>query len=156
VLSLLEGLRDGDTIADLQARLLLLPSGLEELFEKMLRQLNPAYFEQASMYFQILRACTKPLTLLSLSFAEEGLEKAISHKIRPETSEEQMFRAERMRRRLNSRCKGLLEAPAKGREMHKAIVQYLHRTVRDYICRQDRTYGPSTQILHFPHPGFLE
>ena len=137
VLSLLEGLRDGDCITDLQARLLILPSDLEELFEKMLRDLNPAYFEQASMYFQIVRASMESLTLLTFSFAEEGMDKAISYKTRPESDQELDFRAERMRRRLSSRCKGLLEAPRRGLETQHAKVQYLHRTVRDYVYKQN-------------------
>ncbi|CZR56317.1 uncharacterized protein PAC_06205 [Phialocephala subalpina] len=133
--SLLEGLRDGDAITDLQSRLLILPSDLEELFEKMLRDLKPAYFEQASMYFQIVRASTKTPTLLSLAFAEEGMEKAISYDIKPETDEALDFRAEGMRRRLSSRCKGLLEAPRTVFDTRDTMVQYLHRTVRDYICQ---------------------
>ncbi|PMD52762.1 uncharacterized protein K444DRAFT_704074 [Hyaloscypha bicolor E] len=42
-----------------------------------------------------------------------------------------------MRRRLNSRCKGLLEAPVYSGDSSKAKVQYLHRTVRDYLHRSD-------------------
>lgn len=133
ILSLLEGLTDGDTVKNLQARLLALPSDLKQLFEKMLRQLNPAYFEQASMYFQLVRAAVKPLTLLTLSFADDGIEQAISYSIKPESIEQQMFRAERMSRRLNSRCKGLLEVE-RGLDIPHARVQYLHRTVRDYLA----------------------
>jgi hypothetical protein len=40
------------------------------------------------------------------------------------------FRTETMRRRLNSRCKGLLEAPTIEQLGPEAKVQYLHRTVR--------------------------
>src|SRR5579862_1109692 len=78
VLSLLEGLRDGDSIADLQDRLQLLPSDLEGLFRKILNRLNPSYFKQASTYFQLVRAAAEPLSLLSLSFAEEGFDGAMS------------------------------------------------------------------------------
>lgn len=42
-----------------------------------------------------------------------------------------------MRRRLNSRCKGLIEAPAFKTDGSGAKVQYLHRTVRDYLKRGD-------------------
>ena len=45
--------------------------------------------------------------------------------------------AETMRRRLNSRCKGLIEAPAFSSEGAEAKVQYLHRTVRDFLARDD-------------------
>ena len=56
VKSLLEGLRDGDTLEDLQARLVLLPRDLEALFKKILDDLDPAYFEEASQFLQIVRA----------------------------------------------------------------------------------------------------
>ncbi|KAH8592623.1 hypothetical protein B0O99DRAFT_629379 [Bisporella sp. PMI_857] len=137
VASLLEGLRDGDSIADLQDRLLLLPSDLENLFLKILNQLNPSYFEQASRLFQLVRAASEPLSLLSLSLAEEGFEKAMSSEVKPMPVNEISFRVEAMRRRLNSRCKGLLEAPTLEVDGSEAKVQYLHRTVRDYLHRTD-------------------
>jgi hypothetical protein len=138
VLSLLEGLRDGDRITDLQSRLLLLPSDLEDLFLKILDRLNPFYFEQASKLFQLIRAAGEPLSLLDLSFAEEGHEKAMAAEVNAMSLEEAKFRAETMRRRLNSRCKGLLEAPNLKSAGHLAQVQYLHRTVRDFLNRQDK------------------
>lgn len=133
VLSLLEGLRDGDSIADLQYRLSLLPSDLEKLFAKILERLNPFYFRQASRMFQLVRAASQSLTLLQLSLAEEGFDKAMSAKVKPIPEEELQFRAETMRRRLSSRCKGLIEAPAFRSDGPNAKIQYLHRTVRDYL-----------------------
>jgi hypothetical protein len=136
-ISLLEGLRDGDSIADLQDRLSFLPSDLEKLFSKILERLNPLYFRQASWLFQLVRGASEPLSLLSLALAEEGLEKAMSTEVKPMPKDEIAFRAETMRRRLNSRCKGLIEAPAFGSDGSNAKVQYLHRTVRDYLNRID-------------------
>lgn len=138
VMSLLEGLRDGDSITDLQDRLSLLPSDLEELFSKILDRLNPMYFEQASKLFQLVRASEEPLTLLSHSFVEDGFDKAMAAEVTPITRAEKEYRAERMRRRLNSRCKGLLEAPVRTDEsIASAKVQYLHRTVKDFLNRLD-------------------
>ncbi|CZR58778.1 uncharacterized protein PAC_08670 [Phialocephala subalpina] len=133
VLSLLEGLRDGDSISDLEYRLSLLPSDLEKLFAKILECLNPFYFRQASWLFQLVRAASQPLTLLHLSLAEEGFDKAMSAEVKPIAEEELLFRAETMRRRLSSRCKGLIEAPAFRSKGSYARIQYLHRTVRDYL-----------------------
>jgi hypothetical protein len=65
VLSLLEGLRDGDNITDLQDRLNLLPTDLEDSFSKILDRLNHPYFEQASKFFQLIWASEAPLTLFS-------------------------------------------------------------------------------------------
>jgi len=138
VLSLLEGLRDGDTITDLQERLYLLPSDLEALFSKILDRLNPSYFEQASKLFQLVRASEEPLSLLTLSFIEDGFDKAMAAKVEPIPLAQAEYRAETMRRRLNSRCKGLLEAPIRKHEhISFAEVQYLHRTVKDFLNRPD-------------------
>jgi hypothetical protein len=133
IASLLEGLRDGDTIADLHGRLLLLPSDLEQLFLKILNSLNPTYFEQASKLFQCVRVAQTPPSLLTLSFAEDGLDAAIAAGRKALSFEESTFRAELMRRRLSSRCKGLLEAPADKDQSVIAKVQYLHRTVKDFL-----------------------
>jgi len=139
VLSLLEGLRDGDGISDLQERLSLLPSDLEELFSKILNNLSPRYFDQASKLFQLVGAAleNEPLTLLSLAFADDGWNQAMSAPVKSLSIEEIDFKTEMMRRRLSSRCKGLLEAPVYSGDSSKAKVQYLHRTVRDYLHRSD-------------------
>jgi hypothetical protein len=139
IMSLLEGLRDGDGIADLQERLLLLPSNLEELFSKILNNRSPRYMEQASKFFQLISSTLEdePLTLLSLAFADDGFNLAMSAQVKILSLEEIIFKTEMMRRRLNSRCKGLLEAPAYSGESSKAKVQYLHRTVKDYLQRPD-------------------
>jgi hypothetical protein len=138
ILSLLEGLRDSDNITDLQDRLNLLPSEPEELFSKILGRLNPSYFEQASKLFQLVQASKQPLTLLNLGFAEDGFDKAMSAEIGPLSLAELEYRVEKMRRRLSSRCKGLLEAPKSRDESGvTAKVQYLHRTVEDFLSKPD-------------------
>jgi hypothetical protein len=164
VKSLLDGLRDGDTVADLHARLLRLPRDLEGLFERILGDLEPEYFAQAAEIFRTVRASHlpwkeinirnvkvfmnpnlqprdnwSPLTLLSLSFIGEDVQLALTKTPNGGvlTWEEQMYRAETTRRRLYSRCKGLLEAPSFASNGPEANVQYLHRTVRDFL-EEDR------------------
>lgn len=132
VSSLLDGLRDGDTISDLFDRLRQLPMQLEDLFRKILDQLNPEYFAQASELFQLVESAVKPLTLLSLSYAIEGYETSMKAHVATIGEAERIYRAETMRRRIQSRCKGLLESPP-NKQNDKAAVQYLHRTVRDFI-----------------------
>ncbi|CZR54196.1 uncharacterized protein PAC_04079 [Phialocephala subalpina] len=138
VSSLLEGLRDGDSISDLQERLYLLPSNLEDLFSKILDRLNPSYFKQVSRLFQLVRASDESMSLLTLSFAEDGFDAAMAAEVEPLPMVQLTYRAESMRRRLNSRCKGLLEAPVrKNSILADALVQYLHRTVKDFLNRSD-------------------
>ncbi|KAI2633041.1 hypothetical protein GGS26DRAFT_555059 [Hypomontagnella submonticulosa] len=161
--SLLEGLQDGDTVDDLLARLYLIPRDLEELFQKILGDLDPSYFDQASQIFRTVRASHvpwgeisleaapvtvstatdtstqsrddwSPLTLLTLSFIGEDPKRALSMKYgEPMSWEQQCYNAERTRRRLNSRCKGLLEVPQHTEQGPNAKVHYLHRTVKDFL-----------------------
>ena len=159
--SLLAGLVNGDRVSDLQRRLDFLPPDLENLYEKMLNSLDPFYLEHASQIFQHVRAASEPPSLLCLSFADEEPEFVLKMKVRPLPGDEEFSRADTMRRRLNSRCKGLLEVGsarllpvdavdsedvslverpmsvddclAKGIPLADFNVQYLHRTVKDFL-----------------------
>jgi len=158
VKSLLDGLRNGDMVADLHARLLQLPRDLGDLFERMIRDLSPQHLAQASRIFCTVRAsrviwegrarcltygpvvvvaCSEdtwyPLTLLSLSFVNEDPHAILSSGGGPISIEERLYRAERTRRHLSSRCRGLVEAPSFAKDGPKAKVQYLHRTVKDFL-----------------------
>jgi len=156
VKSLLAGLVNGDRVADLEKRLDLLPPDLEDLYHKMLNSLDPFYYSHASQFFQIIRAAYESPALLTLSFADEEPNFVFDCKVRPLTREERIARADIMRRRLNSRCKGLLEVASSTAIQHRGIetdfpsvsvqfkeareatlaastVQYLHRTVKDFL-----------------------
>lgn len=146
VRSLLDGFTEGDRMSDLQTRLEALPPDLEGLFHKMLSDIGD-YLSYASQLFQIIRACRAPLTLLALAFADEDESQFRLRGVRPLTGDEEDAKARRMRRRLSSRCKGLLEAS--NRSPANATVEYLHRTVREFLHRDDVwekiiAAGPST------------
>jgi hypothetical protein len=134
VQSLITGLRDGDTIIELQKRISVLPSDLEKLFNTMIDSIDPLYFEQASTLFQIVRAARNPPTLLTLSLADSTLEAAIHAETRPVSDDELSFLAENMKRRLTSRCGGLLEAAGKSCRASTSV-EYFHRTAKDYLKR---------------------
>ncbi|KAJ0274370.1 hypothetical protein Brms1b_008773 [Colletotrichum noveboracense] len=158
VKSLLEGLRDGDKIQDLRSRLDDLPPDLQSLFRKLLEDLEPSYFQQSSRIFQSVRASHLPrasiavgeyksievkgdsheawssLRLLSLSFIDEDPEEALGNDSQGTMGRhEQGYRAEVMRRQLQSRCKGLLEVPTFSTTGPESKVEYLHRTVKDFL-----------------------
>ncbi|KAH7068278.1 hypothetical protein BKA63DRAFT_494933 [Paraphoma chrysanthemicola] len=133
--SLLDGLSEGEKLVELQLRLQSLPEDLEDLFKKVLEGLTEKHLARAAQFFQLVRSSDVPLTLLDMSFADEddpkyGL-KARCAVIDPK---EANGRAELMRRRLVACCKGLLEAKTiKGGALAHAHVQYLHRTVKDWL-----------------------
>lgn len=71
VASLLEGLTCGDRLVDLQHRLDELPEDLNELFTKILDSIDARYWMRVSQLLQVVRTSMVPLTLLTLSFADE-------------------------------------------------------------------------------------
>ena len=133
--SLLTGLAGGERLSDLQKRLNALPSDLEKLFWNILNALDTFHLERASQLFQILRASTVQLSVLSLSFADDDDPEALYRlKIAPLSSQEEAARAEIMRRRLNVCCKGMLEPNCRSESSLATVpVGYLHRTVKDFL-----------------------
>ena len=115
VRSLMEGLRDGDRLPDLQRRLDSLPPELDDLFRTILHHFDRRLIKQASALFQMVKASPSPLSLLCLSLADEedaGL--ATRQRVEPSLffPRQRFYRALNMRRRPDSRCKGLLETGA--------------------------------------------
>ncbi|OCK82825.1 hypothetical protein K432DRAFT_423847 [Lepidopterella palustris CBS 459.81] len=107
---LFHDLKDGRKISDLQDKLEKLPPGLEKLFKDMIDRFEPHHCERASELFQLVRAARTPISLLSLSFADdEDYETTMMFPIRPLTKDEKLARCTWMKRRLDSLCKGLLE-----------------------------------------------
>lgn len=142
VASLLAGMRVGDRILDFQRRLDELPPDLEKLYEKILHSLDPFYLEHAAQYFTLIESAKASLTILELSFAdEESPRSAIKMSLGSMTEEEISLRIEAASRRINSRCKGFLEIERGLQSIQnndmchpsQLTVQYLHRTVKDFI-----------------------
>lgn len=179
--SLIKGLADGDRVKDLEARLDEIPAELEDLFRKMLHGLEGRYFQDAARLFQIHRATRwygfgkeagTRFPLLVYGFADQhgaDLDAFAKWPRRALTAKERFMISVSMKRRINSRCNGLLEIdePATvtgekwstkdrqldiwiseaeagnqsvlpeltsyGNYIARANVQYLHRTVKDYL-----------------------
>ena len=113
VQSLLDGLTNSDKLSDLEKRLRLTPTDLEDLYKKMLDSIDDFYLENASQLFQVVLAAKSPPSLLGLSFAdEEDSRLALRAEVKPLTDEGMLSRCQVMNRRLNSRCKGFLEVPS--------------------------------------------
>jgi len=134
VSSLLTGLRHGDRISDLQRRLDMLPPDLEELYEIILKSIDPFYLENAAQLFTVIRSSPEPLSSLLLSFADDvNSESAPKLIIGPLSVEEIAARQEAMRRRVMTWSMGFLEISARTESHEGGTIQYLHRTVKDYI-----------------------
>ncbi|GME60049.1 P-loop containing nucleoside triphosphate hydrolase [Neofusicoccum parvum] len=132
---LIQGLADGEKVSVLYRRLNGMPRDLEGLFQKMINSINPERLEHASQIFKIVIAARQPITLFCMSFVDEDdPDLPFRYPIEPMPDQERVARSQRMRGKLNSHCKGLLEATWESET--DAIVTYLHRTVRDYLHRK--------------------
>ncbi|KAK6207364.1 hypothetical protein LQW54_007193 [Pestalotiopsis sp. IQ-011] len=148
VSSLITGMGNGDRITDLRKRFDLLPPDLSELYRKMIRSLDPFYLERAAQLFALVGGSRKPMNLLFASFIdEEDPQFSLRLEFKAISDQEIDIRMDTMRRRINSRSRGLLEvkggtATSKGvsydASSHEEVtVQYLHRTVKDFVESPD-------------------
>lgn len=141
VQSLMEGLRDGCTLADLHKRLREIPPDLENLFQKILDDHKSSHYrQQACRMIRVLLGFLElrfSMKLLVMSFVDYNLDEAISAKFQSLDADSLRYQAESARRRLNSRCKGLIEVPSYSTKGSEATVEFLHRTVRDFVSRLD-------------------
>ncbi|TEY47973.1 hypothetical protein BOTCAL_0300g00070 [Botryotinia calthae] len=151
---IIRGLTNRDTFQDLEERMEVVPQDLEELFSSMLDSIDSFYSKKAAMIFLIVRAAImskkneKTLDTLSLTFALDYE----THRIATVK-----FNLQELRNRnveigdhLKARCAGLLEIGRRyspGFEYLGYRVLHLHRSVREYLERQDVHRRLSNQIL---------
>lgn len=136
--TLLHGLRDGDRLEDLVKKLDNLPPELDELFDKILRQLEPRHEKEASKLFQFVHANPVDATLISLYWSQLTLDDVLKSESRLFSEDERRYYAEVMRCNLLSRCKCLLN-PEDGKDptSHNTCITLVHRTAREYLMRAD-------------------
>ncbi|KAF2498230.1 hypothetical protein BU16DRAFT_480997, partial [Lophium mytilinum] len=137
VASLLHGLTNGDRMGDLQARLDALPPDLEALFFRILDSIEPSHKSQACKLFQVVYTAKTRLTLLQISYVDRyDCEQVISSPFGPVEILQEDAELKWMKRRLGAISKGLLEI-ANRRNKADSTVEYLHRTVKDFIEKPD-------------------
>jgi hypothetical protein len=137
--SLIDGIGEREKLSELQKRLESLPSDLEHLFQKILDNLDFRRLDRASQLFQIHRASILPINLLQFSFADEdGIDLAMEMPCTTLSARDASSRAELMRGRIIAACRGLLDVGwDKNDALPTRVVNYLHRTVKDYFERPE-------------------
>nr|CEG05105.1 unnamed protein product [Fusarium clavum] len=111
VASLLAGIEAGDRVEDLQETLDQLPEEIELLYERILESVDSRYREHTAKILQLMSAFKTPPSPLLFWYADEVnfMDRAIQENALKVSPKEALDRVEDIRRRLNSRCKGLLE-----------------------------------------------
>lgn len=123
------GLREGDSISELNAVLEDIPADLTSLYDNIWRRIQPSYIKSSSQIFQI-HQCTidsdGKTDAVLLYLADEHASAAVNDlDAVMETRQEHVKSI--VKRRLDSRTRGLLEIADDG------YVNYLHRTVKEWI-----------------------
>jgi len=142
VRSLLQGLLNGDRVSDLEKRLSRIPKTLEAFFQQMLDSVDEEYSELMPKQLQYALSSADAQSLITLWFLDEGEEDpeyAFKEKVKPLSIEQLTYMEDQMKRRLQARCKGLLEVHEDSYP-HRCLryrVDFLHRTVRDYLLTPD-------------------
>lgn len=133
--SLIRGLTNADTVIDLYRRLNALPPDLEAYFELMLNSVETIYRPQTSRILLSCLGSQDSLSVMTASYLEENPAIELGRLTKPLEETEILTRCQDMTRRLNARCKDLLEVRVLSR--HQTSLRYrigfLHRTVRDFL-----------------------
>jgi len=124
-----EGLTNSDSLADLMKRLGTIPEDLERFLKQILESVDPFYHPRMARVLATSMAAKEPLPTLIYAFQEDECDNAdyaLNAPLSPIGLSELDSMAEMVRRRLEARCKGLLE-------INGERVEFLHRTVRDFL-----------------------
>ncbi|KAI9905071.1 hypothetical protein N3K66_001600 [Trichothecium roseum] len=139
VASLSSGMADGDRIEDLESVLDHLQTELEKLYETIVGGIKTRYLEHAVQYFRLMNSSTAPPSLLLFWYADEEnlMERVLHDEFETAPDMEIQGRLEDMRRRLSSRCRGLLKVhnntPNPTCPELGGTVRYLHKTVAEFV-----------------------
>ncbi|KAI0904421.1 hypothetical protein F4823DRAFT_614930 [Ustulina deusta] len=128
-----EGMTNYDTIDELRQRLDAIPDNLESFFQHIIDSVDSFYREKMANCLLMAVVADGPLPFSVYVFHEQEYNK-ITYATREsvESWDETQWEALRkpFYRRLNSRCKGLLE-------INGTHVEFLHRTVSDFLRTRD-------------------
>ncbi|KAI0440511.1 hypothetical protein F4803DRAFT_465700 [Xylaria telfairii] len=128
-----EGMTNYDTIEELRQRLDAIPDNLESFFQHIMDSVDSFYREKMANCLLMAVVADEPLPFPVYVFHEQEYNN-ITYATRESVEAWDETRWEALRkqfyRRLNSRCKGLLE-------INGTHVEFLHRTVSDFLRTRD-------------------
>ncbi|KAL8700965.1 MAG: hypothetical protein Q9201_005157 [Fulgogasparrea decipioides] len=129
--SLRRGMTNLDTICELQKRLRKLPLEMEESFQHILDPTEEVYHQQAARLYLVRLVAVEPLTIADvLMFANSNHDFALDEYV-TEIDLTSQLSLETTKTRILVRCQDLLEFDCDSR------LQFLHRTVKDYLETKD-------------------
>ncbi|KAM3541022.1 hypothetical protein ARSEF1564_006062 [Beauveria bassiana] len=141
--SLLRGLSNEDRLVELRRRLNETPKTLNDLFERMLNSVEVIYQEQAAQILAVALQAVEPLFVIVYSFIGDDAHDALTSEVRPWTVEECISASKTAELRISVRCPDLIKIrkgkgyPTTTQSMVRHQLDFLHRTVRDFLTLED-------------------
>lgn len=144
VANLEKGIENADSVSELRVRLDSYPPDLDDFFLQMLKNVDAEYRKQAMMTFQLVTTALQPLNVMLLWYVykidqdprEINMWKKVQRIQRGVVKEQQND----MRRKIQARSQGLLEVVEDNdhtQAFFKFKVDFIHRTVRDFLSTSD-------------------
>lgn len=155
--SLLEGLRNDDTMQDLEHRLRRLPTELDQLFQRIFENIDPLYQTQAAELLSIVLCAGEWLSLTCLGLSRDDPSEALANVERYRNDGDLDAMRDAVLTHVKSRCGGLIEVKstendwelydwAVGGDYTK--VQFLHLSVKEFLVKTDsQTWLRSKTLL---------
>jgi len=127
---------------DLQRRLRLIPTDLNEYFERILFTVDNFYRKETAQMFQVTLKSRDVMSLMTYWYMDQEDSFLKNLAVRPISNSVIDERLGQMCKRLNACCKGLLEVysvnSGQGQDAFFYLkVDFLHRTVRDFLRDPD-------------------
>ncbi|KAL4928882.1 uncharacterized protein BDV17DRAFT_263032 [Aspergillus undulatus] len=154
VRDLTRDIKNGETYTTLEARLRSLPQELNQYFTRILNRIDPFFRKDTARIFLIAVESASPLPLFALSFLESELKDeryALYSDVKTLTTTEISNVCADLRLQLQARCGDLLLVRTDEAEdaFFKHSVDFLHRTVRDFLRDNHHTALHSLVPQHF-------
>ncbi|KAG6353687.1 hypothetical protein INS49_005396 [Diaporthe citri] len=159
---LLQAMSRGDVVGDLRRILNTLPVQMENLYGHILDNLDLK--DHAAKFFLLLQAILGRPDALIVSFVDDigdDVELALRMPKKALPEAELKYRATELKKRFNSRCKGLLSLSTELLDTRSATsrfgigtVQYCHRSAKDYLTMDSvqKKFLNMLDVPFDPHP----
>lgn len=138
--SLRDGIVNGDPVSILHERLRAIPTDLEDFFKHILESVEGVYQSRMARTFLAALRTRDPLTALHYYFLDQE-DTMLDHQspLAPWTESKIQEIVQQTHRRLNGRFKGLLEPSSTKAKARNPPVDFLHRTLRDFLKTERMT-----------------
>ncbi|KAK6850630.1 hypothetical protein PG987_000264 [Apiospora arundinis] len=130
------GLSEYDSFAELEQRLETIPGDLGVFFRQILETVDPFHHQAMAEALLLSLAVREPAPISVYYYLDKDRidpEYVLKLPLRPWSTEETLSNHLFTDRRLNARCRGLLQV-----NTSRSRVEPLHRTVLDYLCTQEQ------------------